>query len=256
MTRPAKTRVENRHFLKLEGAATMNTLGFAATQEAFEDAVAAKAIGLVHGDAGLGKTFATRHAMANAELPVASLAFQTRMTLKRLIQEILFRVTGVPHIGSRFSLLDTLHEALAEQPRILVLDEAQLLSHEAIETLRSLWDAPETELTLILVGGDGCWEHIERYAMLRSRIYTRVAFEPMTDDDVLETIPHYHPIYSKTAAKTIELINARFARGNFREWAAFTRMAQGICERDGRRHVTREIADEALDRIGRVAHAA
>lgn len=251
-----QTDRENPHFLQLEGAATMNTLGFAATQEAFEDAVAAQAIALVHGEAGLGKTFATRHAIAGAALPVAALAFQTRMTLKRMTQEILLRVTGVPHIGSRFALLDTLHEVLAEQPRILVLDEAQLLSHEAIETLRSLWDAPESQLTLILVGGNGCWEHIERYPMLRSRIYTRVAFGPMTDDDVLETIPHYHPIYAKTATTTIELINARFARGNFREWAAFTRMAQGICQRDRKRHVTADVADEALDRIGRVARAA
>lgn len=249
-------REPNPHFLDLEGAETMNTFGFARAQEAFADAVSAEAIGLVHGEAGLGKTFGVRHAIAECTLPVAWLAFRTRMTLKRFIEDTLAAVTGVPHQGSRFTLLDTLHEALTERPRVIVLDEAQLLSHEAIETARSLWDSPETKFTLILVGGNGCWEHIQRYPMLRSRIYTRVEFLPLTLDDVLETIPAYHPVWGESSPKTIELLDRRLARGNFREWAAATRMANAICERDGKTHVTRQIALETLDRIGRRADAA
>lgn len=32
--------------------------------------------------------------------------------------------------------------------------------------------------------------------MLHSRIYRRVAFHPLSDDDVLELIPGYHPIFA------------------------------------------------------------
>jgi DNA transposition AAA+ family ATPase len=252
----AKALADGTHFLNLEGAAAMNTVSFAAVQEAFADAVEAEAIALIHGDAGLGKSFATRFAVASSPLPAAAFAFQTEMTLKRFLQQMLRNVTGIEDGGTRYALLDTLREALTERPRVLVLDEAQLLNHKSVETLRSLWDDRETRFALVLVGGNGCWDLINSYPMLSSRIYTRVAFEPLTREDVLEVIPRYHPIYSNATERTIERVDARFARGNFREWAAFRHMAKRICERDGGDTVTSRVADEALDRIGRVIRVA
>src|SRR5206468_2642656 len=124
------------------------------------------------------------------------------------------------------------------------------------ETLRSLWDDSQTRFALVLVGGDGCWDLINRYPMLSSRIYTRVAFQPLTQEDVLELIPLYHPLYRDTTPRTIERIDKRFARGNFREWASFTHMATRICERDNTEPVTNRVATEALHRIGREIRAA
>lgn len=242
----------NPHFLGLEGAETMQTLSFARTQEAWADTVEAGGLAVVHGDAGRGKSFATNYAAAAEELPVTAFTFEPRTTLKRMTEAILRGVSGVPHIGSRFSLLDALAQALAERPRVLTIDEAQLLSHEAIETLRWLWDAAETQFALILVGGNGCWEHIEAYPMLRSRVFTRVAFEALSEDDVLEVIPHYHFIYAETTATTITDIDERFAHGNFREWAAFTNMAHALCKRDEQLCVNQALANEALERIGRL----
>jgi DNA transposition AAA+ family ATPase len=256
MSDSSVSATSNPHFLKLEGAAAMNTVSFAATRDAFADAAEAEAIALIHGDAGLGKSFAMQHAIATAGLPVAALAFHTHMTLKRLLQELLFTVTGVPHPGTRYALFDSLRETLADEPRLIVLDEAQLLNHESVETLRSLWDDSQTRFALVLVGGNGCWDLINSYPMLSSRIYTRVAFQPLNQDDVLELIPLYHPIYRDASARTIERIDKRFARGNFREWAAFTHMAKRICERDNTATVTNRVATEALDRIGRVIRAA
>lgn len=256
MTATRTRRSVNPHFLEVEGATTMNTLGFARTQEAWEDTVAEAGIAVIHGVPGNGKTFATGHAAEQEELPLAAFAFEPRVTVKRLVQAILVQVTGIPHLGSRFELLDTLSDELGKTRRVLLIDEAQGLSHEAIETLRWLWDSNPGKFALILVGGNGCWEHICKYPMLLSRVFTSVAFEPLSPEDVREIIPAYHPIYAEAKPSTIDHIDQRFARGNFRQWASFTDMAQKICSREGKSYVTRPIAEEALDRIGRVIHDA
>jgi hypothetical protein len=43
--------------------------------------------------------------------------------------------------------------------------------------------------------------------MLRSRIFRRVQFEPMTRATVLEVIPRYHPAYATTPADVIAEID-------------------------------------------------
>lgn len=246
---------DNPHFLGLSEATTMNTVGFAATQTLFSDMLALNAIGLIHGEAGLGKTFATNYACLKAGIPVTRATAEPGMTLKRLVDRVLVGVTGVPALGTRFQLQDDLVEKLSDRRRLIVLDEAQLLSHICLETMRALHDKAETCFTLVLVGGNGCWELIERHPMLCSRILSRVQIEPLTNDDVFEVIPDYHPIYAGSAQSTLERINKRFARGNFREWAAFTLIAKQICDRDGGNTVTNRVADETLDRIGRITDA-
>jgi hypothetical protein len=53
-----------RHFLDLAGAATLETESYLLAQRAVADAVDADAMAVLHGDAGLGKTFAVEDALA------------------------------------------------------------------------------------------------------------------------------------------------------------------------------------------------
>jgi DNA transposition AAA+ family ATPase len=66
----------------------------------------------------------------------------------------------------------------------LVIDEAQRLTRHAMEVLRYFYDDPDTQLALLLVGGDGCWETISREPMLASRVYRQRRFRPFRSADV------------------------------------------------------------------------
>lgn len=244
------------HYLKVEGARTLNTLWFARVQEAFADAVDQRAIALIHGVAGVGKTYAVKYAIETCTLPVYRFVFPPDVKMRQISDVLLRRITGVRHQEERFLLADTLREVLSEEPLVIVIDEMQLLSLESIEYLRWLWDSddPDTQFSLILVGGNDCWNRVRRHPHLRSRIYVRAFLKPLTREDVCEAIPRYHPIYEQAQEGTIRYVDSHFARGNLREWASFTNKSQLICERDGKDTLTQKIAKEAIELLGREAH--
>jgi DNA transposition AAA+ family ATPase len=231
-----------RHFLDLDGARIVRTLSFAKTQRAVADVVEARAIGVIHGEAGLGKSFATAWSIRQQPLPAFAFDFPTRTSMKRITEVILRAITSVPHHGERYELSDVLLDQLAREPRLLVIDEAQRLGHEAIEYLRWLHDDPNSQFALLFVGGNGCWELLRRYPMLRRRIYRRVEFRPLKLADLKTIIPRYHAIYAEAAETTIALIDRRFARGNFGHWARFTKTAAELCRKSKKPTVTERIA--------------
>jgi len=104
----------------------------------------------------------------------------------------------------------------------------------SIEFLRHLHDHPATTFGLLLIGGDGCWDVLAREPMLRSRIYRRVSFAPMTAGQVLDVVRRFHSVYADASDELILFVDDNFAHGNFRNWAASTRTAQSLCARGER----------------------
>jgi hypothetical protein len=143
---------------------------------------------------------------------------------------------------NRFQATLQLLDELGQRRRVVVVDEAQRLNSEVIEYLRYLHDHPATTFALLLVGGDGCWEVLSREPMLRSRIYRRVTFRPLTSRQVLDLIPGYHPIYRGVAEELIAFVDEHFGHGNFRNWASFTHSAQTLCRQASREWLDEEVA--------------
>jgi hypothetical protein len=112
-----------------------------------------------------------------------------------------------------------------------------------------------TTFALLLVGGDGCWEVLSREPMLRSRIYRRVVFRPLNRRQVLSMVRQYHQVYRDIADELVDFIDDNFAHGNFRNWAAFTRSAQDLCQRTGRLTVDEAIARNVFALHGGIAAA-
>lgn len=143
---------------------------------------------------------------------------------------------------NRFEATAQLIDILSHGRRVIVIDEAQRLNRECIEFFRHLHDHPMTTFALLLVGGDGCWEVLSREPMLRSRIYRRVVFRPLNRRQVLSVVRQYHRLYQDIADELVDFIDDNFAHGNFRNWAAFTRSAQDLCQGTGRLTVDEAIA--------------
>jgi DNA transposition AAA+ family ATPase len=233
-----------RHYLDLADACTLPTPGLVATHRAVADLLEAAAMGVVHGMAGLGKTYAVEQALARAGQGLACwAAFPCRPTMRLVAARLFEQLTyGFAGRRSRFELMDQLVEELAARPRAVVVDEAQRLTSECIEFLRYLHDHPRTRFALILVGGDGCWEVLSREPMLRSRIFRRVNVTPLTGAQVCELIGAFHPIYAGVEPEVLLLVDDHFAHGNLRDWASFTHTAVKLCAEHGRQRLDAEIA--------------
>ena len=239
-----------RHHLGLQDASVLATRHLLLTRQAIADLVDAEAMGAIVGSAGLGKTFAIGHTLQERHEPVISLTFEARPTMRLVADRLMHALTGAPGKGTRFAMTDQLLSALSERTRLVVIGEAQNLNRDCFEYLRHLHDDPGTRFSLMFDGGDGSWEILAREPMLRSRIYRRVAFAPLTDADVLALIPTYHPIYAEIDPELLILINDKAGNGRMRNWAAFTATAASICRTAGSDGVSEAIARAALTQLG------
>lgn len=247
-----------RHFLDLAGATPVETDALLLTRRAIRDVARHRALGVVHGAAGLGKTFAVERALASLDpgwSPIW-LAFPVRPTMRLIAQELLTAITGADEPGDRFHLARRIKAELATAPRLVIVDEAQNLNRECIEFLRHLGEDPHRQGATLLVGGDGCWDVLSREPMLRSRVFRRVLFTPLRGDEVVRVIPGYHAIYEHAGDELIRFIDHYCGHGNFRNWAAFTLSAADLCAEVGRAALDEQIARNTFALLGGVASIA
>jgi DNA transposition AAA+ family ATPase len=232
------------HFLDLDGARPINTPGFALVKEAVPALAASLGIGSATGPAGTGKTFALESALASSELPVSvhKLEFQNKPTPREVARKLLNNVTGVENHGYRWQLTEQLEVVLAEEVRLIVVDEAQRLNRDCFEVLRYLHDHPKTRFGLIFSGGNGCWDVLSREPMLESRIWRPIFFETLSTAEVLKVVPLWHPLYESARREDLLLVDDVLTHGNFRKWAGFTKTAVEVAGERGEATLTEEIA--------------
>ncbi|AGL15143.1 ATP-binding protein [Actinoplanes sp. N902-109] len=250
------------HFLGLQGANTLVTGQYQLATRIIDDLVANAATDVIHGPAGVGKTFAVE---ANLErlrdvgdhrVSTCSLAFPSKPTMLRVAAELVTALTGTPPptSRSRFHLISHLVGLLAGPPRLVVIDEAQRLNGECIELLRHLHDHSDTRFALLYVGGDGCWEVLSREPMLRSRIFRRLPFKPLPKDKIPALMRSYHPIYADTGDDLLLTIDDTYAHGSMRDWAVFTHTAAQLCTDAALPGVTTEVVTNANVLLGAGLH--
>jgi len=239
-----------RHFLDLEGARVLPTEGLQLVEQAVTDVVGASAMGVVHGPAGLGKTFAVERALSGLRAVGCWSAFPSRPTMRLVAATLFEHLTGSPAgRRSRFVLMDQIIEELSTRRRVVVVDEAQRLNTECIEFLRHLHDDQHTRFALLLVGGDDAWRVLPAQPMLRSRVYRRVRFEALSPEQVCTLIGAFHPIYDGVDRELLLFVDDHFAHGNLRHWASFTQTAAKLCAEHGQ-----DVLDERAARNAFTLH--
>ena len=244
-----------RHFLDLEGARVLPTVGLQLVDQAVGHVLDAHAMGVVHGPAGMGKTYAVESALAARRRPGLWASFPSRPTMRLVAAALYEQLTGstASRGHSRFVLMDAVIEELSVRPRTVVIDEAQRLNTECIEFLRHLHDHPATRFALLLVGGDGAWQVLSAQPMLRSRIYRRVRLEPLTAAQVCELIPRFHPVYDGVEGELLLEVDDHLAHGNLRDWASFTQTAAKLCAEHDQPRLDARIVANAFALHGGVA---
>lgn len=229
-------------FLGLESARVLNTDDYLLTRRAIDDLARVKGMGVIHGDAGLGKTYSVRSALERLRgVDVSWFDFPGRTTTKAVVQALLREITGIDHEGTRPRLELLLLDQLSGRPRVLVVDEAQRLYDEIIEYLRHLYDRPNTRFALVLVGGNDCWSRVSSYPMVWSRVYRCIGFQPLSSDEVLRHVPRFHPVYGEVPPALIADIDAAFGHGNLRNWTKFTIDALALMRENDRDALSEDV---------------
>ncbi len=140
-------------------------------------------IGIVYGDAGLGKTRAIKeYAAQNPD--VVLIEADLGHTAKILFSE-LHRRLGMDGLGSVHAMFEDVVERLRESGRLIIVDEAEHLPYRALELLRRVYD--KAGIGIMLAGMPRLISNLRgkkgEYAQLYSRVGIAGRLERLKPED-------------------------------------------------------------------------
>ncbi|MBG0850324.1 ATP-binding protein [Streptomyces spinoverrucosus] len=234
------------------GARLVSTRQAAGVVEAVGHTVAARGIGCVYGDTGLGKTVAVEQALhlLPGRVPVWRAVVGVRPGLPQ-VRAALCEALGLPSgaLTHRAGPADqALAGALAE-PGVLFLDDAQRLTTPVLDYLRQLWDSPGCAAALVLCGA-GSERALARAAAMRSRVLTWHQVTRLDASQVPQTLSLFHPVWEDADPADLVRADEQTARGNFRTWAKITSHVCAARGHDPGTRVGRDAIDQACARLG------
>lgn len=239
-----------RHLPGLPVVPTIATPGFRKTQTVAADAVELREIALIAGDPGLGKTFAVHHFVTHQPLPWLWLDMPPKPTPKEVVVRLLRAAAGA--CDSRppvYELADELCAVLAEEPRVIVIDEAQNLDRDGLHQVRYLHDRVDADWGLLFVGGVGCEKVLASDPQLDDRIAGRVGFRPMSGAALFEALDAYSPFFAQADRQLLLRVDETYAHGVFRRWARVLQVGSRLAAAAGTDRLTLKVARAALARL-------
>lgn len=238
--------------LFVPGARVVSTAGVAAVVEAVGHTAAARGIGCVFGNPGVGKTVAVQQALylLPARVPVWRAVVGVKPGLPQMRVSLLDAL-GL-EAGSLSHRAQPADRALGEalrQPGVLLLDDAQRLFPPLLDYLRLLWDEPGTAAALVLSGA-GVERVIARAPALRSRVLTWHQVSDLDPERLVETLAMFHDVWEGADPADVGWADATVARGNFRTWAKITSHVYALSQRGRAVRVDRPLIEQACARLG------
>lgn len=237
------------HYLGLEDAQVVQTPRFLLAMENMRGVILRRAITVLWGDPGHGKTIAGRATFEGLTPEERCwIKLTTRANPRVITNTILHMLTGVEHDETRWASARTLGRELARRPVTIFVDEAQNLSIESIEFLRWLHEEHPGRFALILIGGSQLHGRLARSPQLTRRVFQPTRFKPLDPRHLDGYLRTFHPIYKDAEAQVITYVDQRHCDCNFGFWARFTASAYDLCRERGLKTLSAEVADIAIGR--------
>lgn len=206
------------------------------------------------GAAGTGKTYAIETWLERTQPHHGLIAASPSPGKKEIFEEIILALTGVIPTGTAVQLRRECEDLLWEQRPLLVIDEAQHLTHLWLRQLRSLYDHGQTRYSIFLVGGQGCADRLKTDPMLWKRVSIRTYFRQLTGTELIAALQQYHPLLAETPPSILATIDQRASfDGNLRDWAHFVQFATPMAERQRATKLTEKVVRATFARMGVVA---
>ncbi|NEC14006.1 ATP-binding protein [Streptomyces sp. SID8014] len=240
-----------QHFLGLKDSTLVATDTLLQIKDTVIDTIESRAMSVIYGDPGLGKSFSTRATIQemNPDLILPLDFARSRPGPKDLREELFHQMRlncKMPGTPTAFDKL--LRESLPRRPYVIVCDEAQQYRRENFEFLRKLWDNCDPQPAIVFVGGREAYETLQSDPALASRIYIRLEILAMTEDEILKTVPDSHPVWRGVDEALLKRIDTQYALGSFREWVKVTKHVLKGMEHLGAGTVDETVVEWALGR--------
>ena len=148
-----------------------------------------KCMGVVYGDAGVGKTTAVKEWSKNRTDAIIIRADKVIGSRNKGLLKAFARVLRTQTYGQADDIYFSMMSKLRYEDKIIVIDEAQHLSLSNIELLRDIYDDSETPI--VLIGNEKLYSKIasdksKDYAQIYSRIGAKE--HVLTDDTTKEDV--------------------------------------------------------------------
>jgi len=116
--------------------------------------------GAIFGDPGVGKTAAMHQWSATTAHPHAIVFCRAYTSYGQLLRAIAraLDIDGPATIGD---LDETIHEELASRPRLVVIDEADMLGARTLDWLRTLWDGSAKQASFVLLAKPAFYQRLQ-----------------------------------------------------------------------------------------------
>lgn len=150
-------------------------------------------ISLIYGDAGLGKTVSLKEYVSLHPDTIYVELKDCDKSTKGVCEKILSCIGKELHGVDRL-LVDTITDYLINNPKLIIIDEAQHLSIRALENLRAINDSTETGI--VLCGNPTVYDRMHgkgqaHFAQLYSRIGIRRHIVEPTLEDITKIFQPY-----------------------------------------------------------------
>lgn len=238
--------------LFVPGARVVSTAPVAAVVEAAGHTVAARGVGCVFGEPGVGKTVAVQQALhlLPDRVPVWRAVVAVKPGLPQMRASLLEALgLAAGSLSHRAQSADRALGQALRRPGVLFLDDAQRLSPPLLDYLRLLWDEPGTAAALLLCGA-GAERVIARAPALRSRVLTWHQVTGLDQERLAETLAMFHDVWEGADPADVGSADATVARGNFRTWAKITSHVYALSKRGRDVRVDRALMEQACARLG------
>jgi hypothetical protein len=191
--------------------------------------------GVVHGQAGLGKTTAVDNWYGNNKSHYIRFAKVWSPTdfLFALAREL----KVVDPIRRRGALFSEVVDKLLADPVPLFVDEIDKMGAEFLEILRDLADM--TGAAVVLVGEESLVRKVQMNRRVWSRVYQQLAFGPIAVDDVARLFIEAAGL--KMAPAVAKYVHER-TQGNWRDVYRYMLVAAQYCQHNDAGEITDDLA--------------
>ncbi len=167
--------------MKIKPVETANMRAFLETaQNLMHKEAGVPGLALVHGKRGMGKSFAARHYHATHEDTIYLLPDPDWDT--RWLKEALCIELGITPPRGLKAKHDEIIAALALRPRLIIIDECNLLGPRVLDTVRLI--AEWTEAPILLIGHEQIVTKLNRMGPLFDRLLYITEFKELSVEDL------------------------------------------------------------------------
>lgn len=193
-------------------------------------AEAAGDISLIYGEAGLGKTVSLKKYIEMHPEAIYIELKDCDKSVKGVCERILSCIGKIQR-GTDRVLVDAITDYLNDNPRLIIIDEAQHLSIRALENLRAINDVTETGI--VLCGNPTVYDRMHgRGEAHFAQLYSRIGIRRHIIEPSLEDITSIFEPFSLDSGCLLYMHELALTRGGIRNCVKVLKIALQFCDNE------------------------